>query len=206
VLFNPGDGAFSHEFTYRADGGSCTLAVADFNGDGHLDLAIATSPRTVNVSLNHGDGTFAPPVSLLLSAANAPNVVVAGDFNDDGYPDLACTFFESRGVAVWLNRGDGSFAPEIDYPTGNWPAGIAVADFDGDGRMDLAIANSASYDNSASLLINAGGGTFASPISLATGRNANDIAAADFNGDGRADLVVANTGDRTLGILLSECR
>jgi len=205
VFFNLGDG-FSQEFTHNGDGGPWTLAIADFDGDGHLDLAIATSPRSVNVLFNNGDGSFALPVILPMGRVDAPNVVVAGDFNDDGHPDLACTAFEGRSVAVWLNRGDGSFAPEVDYITGSWPTGLAVADFDGDGRTDFAVANSDPYSSSVSVFLNAGDGTFSPQVTYAIGGGANAIAAADFNGDGRPDLAVANGDDHTLGILLSECR
>ena len=107
---------------------------------------------------------------------------------------------------MWLNRGDGSFAPEVDYSTGYWPTGIAVADFDGDGRTDLAVANSFVYDSGVSVLLNAGGGTFPTQVTYATGSCPNDIATADFNRDDHPDLAVANTGDQTLGILLSVCR
>ena len=206
VLLNPGDGSFSQESTYAAGGGAWTLALADFNGDGHLDLAVAASPNGVSVLTNQGDGTFTPPVTFALRSTNQVNVLVAGDFNDDGHPDLACTFFQSHGVAMWLNRGDGSFAPEVDYSTGYWPTGIAVADFDGDGRTDLAVANSFVYDSGVSVLLNAGGGTFPTQVTYATGSCPNDIATADFNRDDHPDLAVANTGDQTLGILLSVCR
>jgi hypothetical protein len=206
VFLNQGDGSFPQELAYSAGGGAWTIAIADFNRDGHPDIAVAASPSGVSLLGNNGDGTFAPPVTLSFNSANESNVVVAGDFNDDGFPDLACTFFEGQGVAVWLNRGDGSFAPEVDYPTGFSPTGIAVADFNGDGRTDLAVANSFVYDSSISVLLNAGGGTFPTQAIFAAGSVPNDIAAADFNGDGHTDLVVANTGDQTLGIVLAECR
>jgi len=206
VFLNHGDGSFPREFTYSAGGGAWTIAIADLNRDGHPDIAVVASPNAVSLLSNNGDGTFAPPVTLPLGSANEGNVIVAGDFNDDGFPDLACTSFEGQGVAVWLNHGDGSFASEVDYSTGFSPTGIAVADFDGDGRTDLAVANSFVYDSCVSELLNAGGGTFPTQAIFATGSVPNDIATADFNGDGHPDLVVANTGDQTLGILLAECR
>jgi hypothetical protein len=206
VFLNHGDSSFPQELTYSAGGGAWTIAIADFNRDGHPDIAVVASPNAISLLNNNGDGTFAPPVTLSPGSANEGNVIVAGDFNDDGYPDLACTSFEGQGVAVWLNHGDGSFAPEVDYSTGFWPTGIAVADFDGDGRTDLAVANSFVYDSCVSELLNAGGGTFPNQAIFATGSVPNDIATADFNGDGHPDLVVANTGDQTLGILLAECR
>ena len=213
VLLTRGDGSFFQEVTYAINGGASTLAIADFNGDRHPDLALAVSPNSVSVLINKGDGTFVPGVTFSLNDANEVGVVVAGDFNDDGHPDLAYTFFQSNGVAVRLNRGDGSFGPEVDYATaGNWPTGIAVADFDGDGWPDLAVANS--DVSSVSVLLNAGNGRFAPQVAYATGAIPNyatgavpsSIAAADFNRDGHPDLAVANSGDQTLGILLSECR
>jgi hypothetical protein len=128
------------------------VAVGDFNGDGHSDLAITNAGGApdyrgqVSILLGNGDGTFQPkvdyPVGSTASTVAIASSVVVGDFNGDGHSDLAVANNNSGGgtVSILLGNGDGTFRPRVDYATGGGCISVAVGDFDGDGRSDLAVA------------------------------------------------------------------
>lgn len=116
-------------------------AVGDFNSDGKLDLAVAsTSDSAVRVLLNKGNGTFAQPVTYPVSAISV--YVAVGDFNQDGKLDLVAPDYATNSVSVLLGNGDGTFAPAVDYAAGAGPSGIALVDFNGDGVLDAAVGDS----------------------------------------------------------------
>ncbi len=144
-----------------------------------------------------------------------PFSVAVGDFNSDGKLDLAVVNDVSHTVTILLGNGDGTFAPPpapaTPPGTGLNPAAIAVGDFNGDGKLDLAVATQCGNDPSClsgavSILLGNGDGTFAAPPSPATppgtGKIPLSIAVGDFNGDGKLDLAVVNSGDRNVSILL----
>ncbi len=190
--------------SYYATGGSYSLAVADINRDGKLDLAIANwGGNTVSILLGNGDGTFQPHVDYATDVQ--PISVALGDFNGDGKPDLATANYISNTVSILLGNGDGTFQPHVDYATGAGGLGgytnsVATGDFNDDGRLDLATANL--YANTVSILLGNGDGTFQPHVDYATGVWANSVATADFNGDGRLDLATANLSANTVSILL----
>ena len=121
---------------------SSALIAADFNGDGKIDLAVANfTDNTVSILLGKPDGTFA--TQAVYPTGNAPFALVAADFNGDGKLDLA-TVNNPNGagsVSVLVGNGDGTFQSHVDYATGNHSTGIVVADFNRDGKIDLAVAN-----------------------------------------------------------------
>jgi hypothetical protein len=175
--------------------------LGDFNNDGKLDLAMVNyGSQTVSVALGNGDGTFQAPVTFAVGLA--PTGIALGDFNHDGNLDLAVTNYEADDVSILLGDGNGSFAAQVTYATGHRPSGIVVADFNGDGNLDLAIADT--FGTAVTVLLGHGDGTFLpdSPTSFTVGVNPIGIATADFNGDGYADLVVANANDGTVSLLL----
>jgi hypothetical protein len=179
--------------SYTAGSGSLdSLAIGDFNGDGKADLAMTdANGQNVSVLLSNGDGTFRPPVTYATGIAEA---VVTGDFNGDGKLDLAVAYSNganvSGGVAILLGNGDGTFRAAVNYGAGLEPGAIAVGDFNGDGKLDVVVANYAGGD--ISVLLGNGDGTFKPAVTYSTGSGSLplSLAVGDFNHDGKLDVVV----------------
>jgi hypothetical protein len=142
--------------------------------------------------------------------ASSPTTPVVGDFNGDGRPDLAIGNYAFGGVSVLLNTMPAAainptFAAERTFAAGFTPVSVAVGDFNGDGRPDLAVANAT--NNTVEVLLNttAPGATlsFAPQHTFAVAGEATKLAVADFNGDGRPDLAVANYSGHTVSVLLN---
>jgi hypothetical protein len=156
MLRGNGDGTFQPSQVVAGIFFPVSVAAEDFNGDGHLDLVVATvtTDGSVWIVLGNGDGSFQAPVWYATQRGAA--AVTVGDFNGDGIPDLAvATNYYSGGVSVLLGNGDGTFQAFQDYPTGSFDCtGVAVGDFNGDGFPDLATANH-DYAGTVSVLLNA---------------------------------------------------
>jgi hypothetical protein len=143
--------------------------VGDFNGDGNLDIAAANFfGNTVSVLLGNGYHTFKSHVDY--ATGNYPNGLAVGDFNGDGRLDLVVANYNvgtGDKVSVLFGNGDGTFQPHVDFGTGVGPWWVAVGDFDGDGRLDLAVANY--NDSTISVLLGNGDGTFQTHVDYRTG-------------------------------------
>ena len=209
VLLGNGDGTFTTANGSFGNGNgtvtSNSIAAADFNGDGKLDLVETCSGNEApcnNLLLilsGNGDGTFTQFSETPLPFAGSQSMAV-GDFNGDGQPDVAVTNSGANGVNVFLNNEGGLSFVYTMPATGAGPSSIAAADFNGDGKLDLAVANSGS--NNVTILLGTGDGTFTAAASPATGMAPNSPAVGDFNGDGVPDLAVANAGSSNVTILL----
>jgi hypothetical protein len=178
------------------------IAVGNFDGAGGLDLAVTNNgSSSVSILLGAGDGTFTSGGTV--ATGTAPNGVVAADFNGDGHDDLAVANSTSASVSVLLrNAANTGFADEAGSPiaVSATPVGLTTADFDRDGRPDIAVAaNSGAVDI---LRRNAGGGFTADPAIPGTG-SPNGIASGDFDGDGRPDLAVTDLPGSTMSVLLN---
>jgi hypothetical protein len=194
ILLGKGDGTFQPTFINYAAGVSPTaIAVGDFNGDGTLDLAVANkNTGTVSILLGKGDGTFRSPVSY--AAGPGADAIAVADFNGDGKLDLAVADFNGGGpgkVSVLRGNGDGTFQAPVSFATGAGGSQSVVAgDFNGDGTMDLAVANN---DFTVSLLLGNGDGSFKPAVNYASGRGT--LVVGDFNNDHNLDL--ASLSDST---------
>jgi hypothetical protein len=126
------------------------VAVGDFDGDGHADLAVANfASDNVSVLIGNGGGGFAAPANF--AVGDGPSSVAVGDFDGDGHADLAVANYFSDNVSVLIGNGGGGFAAPANFAVGSLPSSVAVGDFNGDGHADLAVANSLS-DNVSVLL------------------------------------------------------
>ena len=168
------------------------IAPGDFNRDGNLDVAVANGTQ-VRVAFGNGSGSFSLPADHELSdPAEAVTVV---DFDRDGIPDLVVA---KNGTAdhLALLRGDGTGDFNIlgtTLATGDGPTAIAVADFNRDGFLDLAVANRGpDVDSVSTFLGNAGAGFFTGGLIVAVGRSPQAVVTGDFNADGKADFATAN--------------
>jgi hypothetical protein len=181
-----------------------SFAVADFNGDGKPDLAVAnTDANSVSIFMGNGAGKFTAKASPINGTPNfsGPYSVIAGDFNADGIQDLAVTNAASNSLTILLGNGDGTFNPKSNPATGQGPTAIAAADFNGDGKLDVAVVNI--LTSSVTILLGNGDGTFTTDaLTFSVGANAFAIVAADFNGDGKQDLAIANANSNNVTILL----
>ncbi len=181
------------------------VAVGDFNGDGHADLAVTNQgSNTVTILLGTGTGHFGTGSPIAVGIH--PRLVVVGDFNDNGIADLAVANSGDGTVSILLGDGSGHFtaAPPVTVG-GASPRSVAIGDFNGDGFADLAVADSGPDNNTVTILLGNGDGGFApapeSPITV--GSNPFSVAVADFNGDGFADVVVTNANSNTINVLLN---
>jgi|HubBroStandDraft_5_1064220.scaffolds.fasta_scaffold21129_2 hypothetical protein len=201
-----GNGHFSGRWTFAFDPNEYAVgfATADFNRDGNLDVALIGQEGELIVYLEGAEGdTFWPAHTLY--AMTTPVFIAAGDFNGDDNPDivvLTSDYSDSGGyVGVLLGDGKGGFGspllfriPENDLGYSR-PSALAVGDFNGDGKLDVAVAisNWTSNDTSyVAILLGNGDGTFRKGQIAPAGPNPQSVAAADFNGDGILDLVVGN--------------
>jgi FG-GAP-like repeat/Abnormal spindle-like microcephaly-assoc'd, ASPM-SPD-2-Hydin len=185
--------------------GPQSAIVADFNGDGKPDIAVANSgDNTVSVLLGKGDGTFGPKIDF--ATGRTPGSLIAGHFNGDGKLDLAVANSSDSTVSIFFGNGDGTFQSGAVLATRNPPHRVIVADFNADGKLDLATVNTTfvttSANNSVSIFLGKGDGTFAAPTEYPMDGATFAIAAGDFNSDGKLDLAIGNTGLAQISILL----
>ena len=211
VLLGKGDGTFQPVQTIDPGGGyTVSMAVADVNGDGKPDLLVANYYSSINqpsnamvmVLLGNGNGTFQPAVSYYAGGVGADSIEVA-DVNGDGKPDLLvandcvspsdCT---TGVVGVLLGNRDGTFQPAVSYNLGErYPdaGSLAVGDINGDGKLDLIVANGSYPNPDLAVLIGNGDGTFQpalfTSIPVVGGE---DIVVDDFNGDGKLDVATSD--------------
>ena len=198
VSRNLGTGQFGTPEVYQTGHNSCDLTSADMNADGAVDLVVIGGSQ-VRIYLNTGSGEFT--LAHAYAAGTVPNRCRAADLNNDGYPDVVLTESQStpRTIRVFLHDGVDGLLGETVYPVFGRSQGLALADFDADGDVDIASITD-TYDVIAgqqqgilSILQNNGAGGFGQQVFFAGGTGV-DVDAGDLDGDGRIDLVVSSEG------------
>jgi hypothetical protein len=207
VHLGNGDGTFGAPIPLNGldAGGTLAVLAADANNDGHMDVVAANTQGTISVFEGNGNGTFSSKKNY--GAAGVATAVTAGDFNGDGRMDFATSDGQLTSVSVLLGVGKGgSLKSRVRYDNAFRSRAITTADFDGDGKLDLATANAAASGpggSTLSIFLGRGDGSFG-PYSLVSipGATGRELMAADFNLDGKMDLVLGTQGFDGSGVLV----
>ncbi len=178
------------------------IAAADLDGDGDIDLAASNrASNNVSIFTNIGGANFV--LAGVVATALQPYDLALADLNGDCRTDIAVAAHDARAVNVMFNLGAGSFGGFVSIPVpGNEkPSGMTAADLDADGDIDLATTTDNNNVGIVVVLRNSGTGTFATQTFASGGVNPGAIVAADFDGDGRKDLALADEGANLVSIL-----
>jgi len=193
ILLGNGNGGFTLGGIYGTGGyGGAAVAAADFNADGNADVVVANhSTSNVSIGLGNGSGGFAS--AALYPAGPGPHAIAVGDFNGDGKEDLVVGNSMPNEtppglVTILLGNGTGAFGAPVSYLTGDMTASVAVADFNGDGRQDVAAGNFSSHG--VSILSGVGSGALLPAVNLTVGAAPSSLVVGDFDADGKSDLAV----------------
>ena len=218
IFQGDGRGNLSLRTTLTVGRGPLGIAVGDFNHDSRPDLAVANSNQsggssgpngnTVSILMGLGNGTFQPAVNL--PVAKGPIGVAIADVNKDSKPDVVVTNSLTDQVSVLLGNGNGSFQNAVRFTVGSgaspvqgfFPSYVNVADMNGDGNLDLLVANN--NTSSITLLTGDGKGSFSKPVNLSVGRTPVAVLAGDFNRDGKSDFVSSNLDGHTVSVVFGK--
>ncbi len=204
LLSGNGDGTFAPAVNIAVGMNPYSISAGDLNSDGALDFVTAnSSSNDISIVLANGSGSFKPALSI--SVGYAPSQAAVGDFNDDGRPDVLIAAQSSQSVMYVTNTSGcvwncGMLANALEASVGSQPDSVATGDLNGDGRIDLAIADSTS--GNVAVRGGNGDGTFSAGAIASAGSAPHGVIAADFNRDGKLDLAVGSTGSNEVAILL----
>jgi len=209
ILIGNGAGGFSAPTSYRVIAFNSDVTATDLNNDGKLDIVAGTYSEqlgNVKVLLGDGIGSFGA-IADFGGNGDARSPVVA-DFNGDGKLDIAVAIDSEVGgflhtgsrISVLIGDGTGRFGAPTNFTVGIGPLSMAGGDLNGDGKLDLVVANGTS--NNVSVLLGDGLGIFGAATNLALQGFPNSVRLGDLNGDGKLDLVVSSNVSGTVAVLL----
>ncbi len=211
--------SFAAKVDFATDSTPSSIAVGDLDGDGKLDIVVTNQfLNKINVYKNTSTAgsittaSFASAVSFIGDTLALPTSVAIGDLDGDGKPDLAVTNSYSNTISIFKNQAivntitSTSFAASVDFATGLGPTSVAIDDFDGDGKPDIAVAN---YNaKTISILRNKTtqhdsivANSFAAKIDFTVGLGPHSLTIGDLNNDGKLDVIVANQGSNSISVL-----
>jgi hypothetical protein len=208
IFLNPGDGIFTSQNLIPLEHGSgaTSPSVVDVNDDNYPDIIFANNGgNTVGVLFNVGDGTFDSLTTYPTGSESQPTFVSVVDVNQDDKVDIVVANSNKNNVGILLNSGDGTFLPQTTYSTGNDsnPRCVSVADLNGDNKPEIIVAN---HDlNNIGILVNIGNGRFLLQKTYSTGSDSNPrfVSVIDVNGDHKPDIIVANSEEDNVGVMLA---
>ncbi|CAF1444074.1 unnamed protein product, partial [Adineta steineri] len=188
-----------------ADSHPYSVAVADLNNDGLLDIVVPNSGiNKIGVFLRQANDTFADQMTFSTGDYSMPYSVAIADINNDQRQDIIVANFGTNNIGVFLGRLNGTFDSQTTFSTGSSrPRWVIIADFNNDTQPDIAVVNHGT--NNIGILLGDGKGNFANQITFSTGFDSipYSIAIADLNNDGKLDIAVANYGTNNVGVLLN---
>ena len=197
VFYGYGDGNFAVLKTYSTGFNSdpSSIAICDFNNDSQLDLAVSyLNKDSIGIKLREKSEPFATPSILSSGNDSRPKSVSVGDFNNDNHLDITVANSGTNTIGIFLGNGNGTFAQQQTYSTGNYssPVSLAVGDFNNDTHLDVVVANSQS--STIGIFLGYGNGHVAVLTSYSTGISStpSSIAVKDLNKDNHLDIIVAN--------------
>jgi len=202
ILLNDGTANFSNrqDYSLGGSGGAASVSVGDFNNDDRPDVAVSRwGTNSVTVLINDGGSGFLDPTSFTLDLS--PGGLVAGDYNGDGFIDLAITVNDFwmpwiNDIEIYAGNGEGGFSKYgANYPVASAPTSIVSNYIDGDGLLDLAVA--CPEANTLTVLLNQGDAVFNLSQNYPAGSGAWGLAAADLNGDSHEPGFASEPGDVT---------
>lgn len=191
-------------------GNPTSIYAGDLTGDGYPELSIANSSSpSVTIMLNSRGGIVNVDnlytQELVVSLQDNPLDITGGDLNGDGQLDLVVSHYTVNTITLLINQTNGGSLPSMQtqvLQTTERPFSSVVADFNGDGWQDIAVAGFGSDE--VAVHLNDGNGVFSAFQTYAVGQAASDIVARDMTNDGFVDLVVASTGDQQIDILVND--
>ncbi|MEG4112953.1 MULTISPECIES: FG-GAP-like repeat-containing protein, partial [unclassified Microcoleus] len=211
ILLGDRTGSFGTVTRFPLPSGAHTLAVAKFNNtDIYDDLVVDNGAGSLSMFFGSNSG-LGSPVNVSFGSGISPKYIAAADFNGDGRADLALASYRATGspntngvVSILLQNIDGTFAPPQNFLVVKYPESIAVADFNIDGKQDLAVTSSMpNSSNSVSILLNDGSGSFGAANNITVGSRPYSLAVGKFNNnDDFPDLAVTNFESNSISILL----
>ena len=207
LILGYGNGSFAEQMIYPTGSGSNPYAISsgDLNNDTQLDLVVAnTGTNNIGIFFGFNYRSFLYQTIPLSNSRSGSRGIVVSDFNNDNYPDIAAIYFSTSRLDILLGYGNGSFTVINSYLAGFFSSlnGIAADDFNNDNQSDLVIVSIGS--DSIGVFLGYGNGSFAHFKRFSAGNNSFPISVinGDLNNDGRLDIVTANYGSETVGILL----
>jgi hypothetical protein len=194
-----GNGSGSFSFVGQSGAAAVDIAVADFDGDGHRDVASVNGTAFTNLAISYNPGNGAIATGSIYTVGGSAIAVAAGDVDHDGYPDLVVGCDVPGDLFFLRNQGDGSFSAPTSVAGGGWRQAVAVVDVNGDGNPDIVAANY--LLDVVEVYLGNGSGGFGSGATYATGHRPTSITAGNFNADGAPDLALAC--QNTISVLLN---
>ncbi|CAF3863636.1 unnamed protein product [Rotaria sp. Silwood1] len=203
ILLGHGNGVFEKQIIYATGTTPSSVAVGDLNKDTYLDIVVTNSNgESASVYLGYPKEGFLNQMRLMTGNGSRPKSFAIGYFNKDGQMDIAVANSGTNNIGIFLRYDNGSFANQITYSTGSSPWSLAIGDFNDDLVLDIVVANRDS-DN-IGVFLGRGNGSFSSQKVFTIGFKSqpNMVAIGDFNNDTLLDIICANYGTNSIGVLL----